>query len=385
MWNKFPALREDRCFPGFWSKLRLCPSGTDSYSMYLPSVEHKVRICYEVENNSDQDPVYEEMGTRMHSIFLAILKSLYDILGVTPKAEMGVIKSAFYDLSKQHHPDVNVGKSDEKFRELAAAYEVLSNLESRQEYDQDRKQGQTQERQQYPGKSEPKGDPRDSRAGDAHHSRYGVHPDFGRSVDVDMSPERMAKAWEAYKIRWEHDEGRKQELEELKLNFRMNLDKQREERYSKMTFEEREELKEDMRILRMGRKAREAKKDASRAKTHRIEFEQAKPGPPSDRDPLGFKSWDCKIDYEVHIKEMEETLKTIKTNYDQSNFLSHQTGSSQSSGEFRSFGSRISRKLLFVIVAFGFGLMGFERGMDSGWISHDIFYDKSHQKPPKSD
>ena len=46
---------------------------------------------------------------------------------------------------------------------------------------------------------------------------YGVNPDFGRKVDVDMSEERMQKAWEAYKIRWENEADDLRVLEEKKL------------------------------------------------------------------------------------------------------------------------------------------------------------------------
>ena len=37
---------------------------------------------------------------------------------------------------------------------------------------------------------------------------YGVDPEFGRKIDVDLSEERMKRSWEAYKIRWEREEER---------------------------------------------------------------------------------------------------------------------------------------------------------------------------------
>ena len=46
---------------------------------------------------------------------------------------------------------------------------------------------------------------------------YGVDPEFGRKIDVDLSEERMKRSWEAYKIRWEREEERRRELEEKKL------------------------------------------------------------------------------------------------------------------------------------------------------------------------
>ena len=46
---------------------------------------------------------------------------------------------------------------------------------------------------------------------------YGVDPEFGRTIDVDLSEERMKKAWEAYKIRWDKEEENLRALEEKKL------------------------------------------------------------------------------------------------------------------------------------------------------------------------
>ncbi len=47
--------------------------------------------------------------------------------------------------------------------------------------------------------------------------RYGVDPRFGRQVEVDLSPERMARAWEAYKARWEAEEEYLEQLKERKI------------------------------------------------------------------------------------------------------------------------------------------------------------------------
>ncbi|XP_054283852.1 dnaJ homolog subfamily C member 30, mitochondrial-like [Macrosteles quadrilineatus] len=64
-------------------------------------------------------------------------KNHYDSLGVTPKATQGDIKTAYYKLSKEYHPDLNKGDEDaaEKFRNITAAYEVLGNVKSRKTYD----------------------------------------------------------------------------------------------------------------------------------------------------------------------------------------------------------------------------------------------------------
>lgn len=60
-------------------------------------------------------------------------KKLYEVLGVDQKATQDEIKKAFRKLAIQHHPDK--GGDQEKFKEINAAYEILSNEEKRQTYD----------------------------------------------------------------------------------------------------------------------------------------------------------------------------------------------------------------------------------------------------------
>jgi len=65
-------------------------------------------------------------------------KDYYQILGVSRNASEKEIKQAYRRLARKHHPDLNPGdKSAEgKFKEINAAYEVLSNPEKRKKYDQ---------------------------------------------------------------------------------------------------------------------------------------------------------------------------------------------------------------------------------------------------------
>lgn len=60
-------------------------------------------------------------------------KSYYDILGVSKTASADEIKKAFKKLAVKHHPDA--GGSEEKFKEISEAYEVLSDEKKRREYD----------------------------------------------------------------------------------------------------------------------------------------------------------------------------------------------------------------------------------------------------------
>lgn len=65
-------------------------------------------------------------------------KDWYKILGVSRMASISDIKRAYKKLALQWHPDKNVENREEaeaKFREIAAAYEVLSNEEKRTRYD----------------------------------------------------------------------------------------------------------------------------------------------------------------------------------------------------------------------------------------------------------
>jgi Ca-activated chloride channel homolog len=65
----------------------------------------------------------------------------YAILGVMPGASPDEVKQAFRILARQYHPDVKPGdpKASERFRGIYEAYQVLSQKESRADYDQKRK------------------------------------------------------------------------------------------------------------------------------------------------------------------------------------------------------------------------------------------------------
>ncbi len=65
-------------------------------------------------------------------------RDYYEVLGVTRAAGEADIKKAFRGLARQLHPDANPDdpEAEERFKELAEAYEVLSDAERRQVYDQ---------------------------------------------------------------------------------------------------------------------------------------------------------------------------------------------------------------------------------------------------------
>lgn len=68
-------------------------------------------------------------------------KDYYGILGVLPNAEDIVIRAAYKALAQRYHPDRFNGRNDEanaRMAEINEAYEILSNLPHRQEYDRAR-------------------------------------------------------------------------------------------------------------------------------------------------------------------------------------------------------------------------------------------------------
>ncbi|KAB2868025.1 MAG: DnaJ domain-containing protein, partial [Bacteroidales bacterium] len=65
-------------------------------------------------------------------------RDFYEILGVSKSASKEEIKKAYRQKAIQYHPDKNPGdkEAEDKFKEAAEAYEVLSDDNKRARYDQ---------------------------------------------------------------------------------------------------------------------------------------------------------------------------------------------------------------------------------------------------------
>ncbi|GAB4823321.1 hypothetical protein N2152v2_010367 [Parachlorella kessleri] len=93
-------------------------------------------------------PWLGSLGTKRPSrrglIVVAVEKCLYQTLGVSRAASKADIKAAYRRLARIYHPDANpVSLGPEKFQAITQAYEVLSDEERRQAYDEFGVSGQT--------------------------------------------------------------------------------------------------------------------------------------------------------------------------------------------------------------------------------------------------
>jgi len=130
-----------------------------------------------------------------------VSRNPYEVLGVRPGAAQAEIHRSFRRLAKRYHPDVNPGPdSGERFLEIQAAYEVLSNPQARLEYDRE-----------LGSRSDFRWDPPSVYDGPSHKVRVprgyvDVASPFGAHPRADLSEARIlrerrrlvARVWRAY-------------------------------------------------------------------------------------------------------------------------------------------------------------------------------------------
>ncbi|WP_448188512.1 DnaJ C-terminal domain-containing protein [Azospirillum sp. sgz301742] len=76
------------------------------------------------------------------------MRDPYQVLGVTKSASADDIKKAYRKLAKQHHPDLKPGSAgnEDRFKEISAAYTLLSDTQKRARYDRGEIDASGQER-----------------------------------------------------------------------------------------------------------------------------------------------------------------------------------------------------------------------------------------------
>jgi len=86
---------------------------------------------------SRQDTYRKALRRFFSRRFIIMAKDYYETLGIAKSASADEIKKAYRKLALQYHPDRNkTHEAEEKFKEVTKAYEILSDPQKRQTYDQ---------------------------------------------------------------------------------------------------------------------------------------------------------------------------------------------------------------------------------------------------------
>ena len=107
------------------------------------------------------------------------MRNPYEVLGVAPTASSAELQTAYRKLAKKLHPDLNPGDkaAEEKFKEVAGAYDILGDAEKRKRFDAGEIDASGAERPQHPFYRDFAG------SGDGH--AYESHAGFADFMDGD--------------------------------------------------------------------------------------------------------------------------------------------------------------------------------------------------------
>ncbi|CAI0400330.1 unnamed protein product [Linum tenue] len=134
--------------PGFVSRRSLLPGaptpiGHGSLGFGFSAPSHSVKFSFPADSfgrksssfGSDKGSANGQRRRRCGTV-RAAGRDHYSTLNVGRKASLQEIKSAYRKLARKYHPDLNRGPgAEDKFKEISAAYEVLSDDEKRSVYD----------------------------------------------------------------------------------------------------------------------------------------------------------------------------------------------------------------------------------------------------------
>ena len=117
----------------------------DAYS-YVSEVMTRNMLAHDAAEGIDaflgrREPVVDRglilPSTGHSSLRVPMAKDPYETLGVQKTDSDAAIRSAYRKLAKRHHPNVNPGKPEaaDRFKEISAAYDILSDKDKRSRYD----------------------------------------------------------------------------------------------------------------------------------------------------------------------------------------------------------------------------------------------------------
>ncbi|GAB0495747.1 hypothetical protein MMPV_007052 [Pyropia vietnamensis] len=123
-------------FAGGWDGHRHRSSrARGNYVRSVPTPPHMSGAA--PEEDADSESASESSNSRPATERRPVDTSMYDVLGVDHNASPAAIRRAYYVAAKQVHPDRNLNdpQATAKFQDLAEAYQVLSDPDSRAQYD----------------------------------------------------------------------------------------------------------------------------------------------------------------------------------------------------------------------------------------------------------